>query len=348
MRNILSVSGAVLAFSAFLIAPIAYAQISLTGLERPLNLTISPEYPAGGETVDLSIKSYGIDLDRSIVTWYADGKQVAKGDGLVQTSIKAGALGSRTGITVVAVSADGITGSAQAVIRPTEVDLLWNADSYVPPFFKGRALPGTSSTIHAQALVRFKHADGSFVSEKDVVYVWYKGSTQIASGRGKSTVTFAGPALFGADTVSVIATSADTAYKGRAEAHILSVDPSVELYENHPLFGVLYHRALVGSVATLENEQKLTAVPYFAHVRSPAESGLAYEWNVNGRNLPPDPAHPDTITIAANGYTGPAKITLDLTSSSDWFLKAAGVWELVFSESGASFGANPFGMSTNQ
>lgn len=348
MRNILRVSGIVLAFGVFLIAPMTHAQISLTGLERPLDLTISPEYPAGGETADLSIKSYGIDLDRSIVTWYADGKQIAKGDGLVQTSVKAGALGSRMNVTVVAVSADGITGSAQAVIRPTEVDLLWNADSYVPPFFKGRALPGTSSTIHAQALVRFKRADGSFVSEKDIVYVWYKGSTQIASGRGKSAIAFAGPALFGTATVSVVATSADNAYKGRAEARILSVDPSVELYENHPLFGVLYHRALVGSVATLENEQKVTAVPYFAHVHSPAENGLSYEWSVNGRDLPADPAHPDTITIAANGYTGPAKIQLTLTSAEDFLLRAIGSWELVFSESGTIFGANPFGTSPNQ
>ncbi|OGG58539.1 hypothetical protein A2765_02315 [Candidatus Kaiserbacteria bacterium RIFCSPHIGHO2_01_FULL_56_24] len=343
-------SGLFIAISALMAsAPFAYAQLSLTGLERQLDLATSPQYPAGGETVDLSITSFAIDLNRSAVTWYADGKVIAQGDGLVQASVKTGALGSVTSITVVAEEEDGLIGSAQATIRPTEVDLLWNTGSYVPPFFKGRALAGTDSTIHAQALARFKRANGTFVPEKDIIYSWYKGPTQIAAVRGKSSATFAGPALFGTDVISIIATSADGAYKGRAEAHITAVDPSVELYENHPLFGVLYHRALVGSVATLENEQKVTAVPYFAHIKSPSENGLSYEWEVNGRGVAPDPEHPETITIAANGYTGPARIRLTLASAKDFLLHAIGSWELVFSESGAgAFGTNPFGSGSNR
>ncbi len=330
-------------------APRASAQFSLTGLERPLTLSISPQYPTAGDMVDLSIQSYGLDLNRSHITWYADGKVIAQGDGVVTVSIKAGALGSDTSIEVVAETADGITGGAQAVIRPSEMDLLWESDSYVPPFYAGRARAGTSATIRAQALARFEKPSGSFIAEKDIIFSWYKDAALFASGRGKSSVTFPGPALFADETISVVAESADTLYKARAEARIAATDPTIELYENHPLFGTLYHRALVGSASVSGNQQKVTAVPYFAHVVSPHDTSLSYEWRVNGSTIAPDPKAPDTLTITSNGYVGPATVELSLTSLTDWFMHATGSWSLVFGESLSSiFGTDPFTGNTNQ
>lgn len=323
----------------------AYAQLSLTGLERELTLTLTPEYPSVGEKVNLSISSFGIDLARSKVTWYANGKMFTEGAGITEATLASGGLGSETIVTVVAEENSGIVGSARAVIRPTEVDLIWNADSYVPPFYGGRALPGTNASIRVQALTRFKKANGTFVPDADIIYSWYKGSEHVLTGRGKSTAVFAGPTLFDEEEISVTAESADSIYRGRAAARIQSVDPSLELYENHPLFGVLYHRAFVGSVLTLESEQLVTAVPYSAHTALSRGPDLVYEWNVNGKNIEPDPKRIDTLSITASGYTGPATIRATLTSATDWFLRAQGSWELVFSENASIFNSNPFGLS---
>jgi hypothetical protein len=181
------------------------------------------------------------------------------------------------------------------------------------------------------------------VPENSIIYSWNKGSTRIASGRGRSSVSFSGPAFFGNETLSVTAESLDGIYYGRASVQIAGAESTLELYENHPLFGVLYHRALVGSVSTLEREQKVTAVPYFAHITTPNDEDLVYEWTVGSLKLRPDPDHPDTLTVTSNGYSGPARIELSLTSAKNWFLKATGSWELVFSESGSFFnGDDPF------
>jgi len=325
----------------------AHAQLSLTGLERQLTLKLSPEYPAAGETVALSITTYALDLDRSTVTWYANGKVIAKGAGLTSTSIQAGTLGSGTSIDVVAEEdAAGLIGSAHADIRPTEVDLLWKSESYVPPFYKGKTLAGSGATISAQALVRFKRPDGSFVAEKDIVYTWYRDTARIASGKGRSSTVFAGPALFSGNRISVLAESADGTYKGRAETYIASADPTLELYEDHPLFGILYHRALIGDVTTIEKEQKIAAVPYFVLARSPKAADLAYEWSVNGKEILPDPKNPDILTITTEGYVGPADVSLTLTSTSDWFLRATGSWRLLFSDSSVGLFNDPFARST--
>lgn len=327
-----------------LIVPLfSYAQVSLTGLERPLDLTMVPEYPAPGDSVTLTISSYGVDLDRSAIVWYADGKEIAHGNGLTTTNVTAGKLGTAADITIVAQEQEGLIGSAHATIRPTEVDLLWESDSYAPPYFRGRTLAGTNATIRAQAVARFVRPDGSTIAEDGIVYSWYRGTTRIASGRGRSSVNTSGPSLFGSDTLSVVAESADGIYHGRASIRIDGVDPTLELYENHPLFGVLYHRALSDSATTLETELKVTAVPYFAHVAVPHDANLTYKWKLESTALAPDPKHPETFTVATKGYTGPVAIELNLTSASDLFLKATNSWKIVFGESGSFFGNYPFG-----
>lgn len=333
----------ILMVCALLVPLFSYAQMSLTGLERPLDLKMSPEYPAPGEKVTLTISSYGVNLERSAIVWYANDKEIARGSALTSTDMTAGKAGSTIEITVIAQEEDGLIGSAQATIRPTEVDLLWESDSYAPPYFRGRTLSGTNANIRAQAIVRFVRPDGSAIPEDAIVYSWYKDTTRIASGRGKSSVKMPGPSLFGNETLFVIAESVDGVYNGRAMVRIDGVDPTLELYENHPLFGVLYHRALTGSATTLETELKVTAVPYFAHVAAPHDNSLAYEWKLGSMSFVPDPEHPETFTVATKDYAGPVAIDLNLTSTSDLSLKAMGAWEIIFGESGSFFGNDPFG-----
>jgi hypothetical protein len=317
-------------FVLLIVPVITHAQL-LTGLERPLDVAMSPQYPAAGEEVTLGVSSYGINLDRSAIIWYADGKEIARNT--TEVKITAGTLGSIINVTVVAEEPDGLIGSGSARIRPTEVDLIWSSDSYAPPYFKGKRLAGSSARIRAEAVVRFVRPDGTAIPSSDIIYTWNRGTTRILSGRDRSWVEFAGPSLFSSEEVSIDAQSVDGAYLGRASIRIAGVDPTIELYENHPLFGVLYHRALTGSVATAEKEQRVTAVPYFARISSPNDATLSYRWNVAGLAVKPDSTEPQTITITTNGYAGPARIQLDLTSMDDLFLKARGNWELVFSES---------------
>ncbi len=330
-----------LIFLAF--ASVAHAQFSLSGLERQLTLTLAPAHPEPGQTVQLSIQTYALDLDRSTVVWYANDKEIARGIGKTETGIKAGSAGEETHILVVARDEEGIIASAEAFIRPAEVDLLWEVLSYVPPFYAGRALPGADSPIRAHALARFVHPNGTLIPDSDIIYTWYRDDAVVVKGRGKSSAIIPGPALFGAETIRVVVESADRSFSGEASARISSTDPFVLLYENHPLFGTLYHRALQGEVNTLEVEQKVTAVPYFAGVFSPDDPYLVYNWQVNGGSIVPDPEEPQTLTVTAQDYSGSAAIELDLTSLSDIVLHATAKVQMIFGESGSLFDSlNPF------
>lgn len=329
-------------FSAFLATTTFTFAQDITGLERPLTLTQSPQYPAPGEEVSLSVASYAMDLDRSTLRWYTNGTLTDEGAGETAITTTAGKLGSQTTIVVTAEDQDGILGSAEAAIIPTEVEILWESDAYAPPLYRGRTLPGPRGIIRAHALARLVRPNGSAIADSDIVYTWYKNDARIASGRGKSSFTFEGPALYGSEDISVVAESIDAKLRGHAKITLKATDPKVELYENHPLFGVLYHRALTGSVSTAETEQKVAAVPFFANIRSPRDEALEYEWSVNNKRIMPDPASPELLTLISRGFRGPADVSLTVRSSQDLVMRSTGAWEILFTDVIAPLFTNPF------
>lgn len=318
----------------------AYAQMSLSPV-RTLILAVTPENPAPGETVRLSVTSSAIDLDRSVITWRANGTAFAGGPGVKEAAIVAGAAGSVTEITVEALNEAGDAGRAEARIAPSELDLLWTTDSYAPPFFKGRKLAGTGANVSAYAFARF--GDGTVrVPERDIIYTWYRNGSVVAkaSGRGKSRALIDGPAR-GTVTIAVVAETADRSWRSEASAQVTAYDSRLVLYENHPLFGVLYHRAIVGDVNTIERELKLDAVPYFARTKDPG--WLSYEWTLNGIRIQPNEAAPATLTVAAEDYNGPADIELVAMNPADIIMRSIGSWRIIFGGSGGIFGGSLFG-----
>ena len=347
-------SQGVIILSAFLAAFLfsagfAFAQenlyLTFIGGDKEVSITMVPNEPRASETVRLSVDSGAIDLDRSVIVWYSNKKEFARGNGLKDATILAGPLGSDTVIEVVAESNEA-TGRATARIRPVEIHILWNSDSYVPPFFKGRALPGTSGTVSAYALVHFQTLGGTLIPEKDIIYSWYQNGARVAhlSGRGKSSATFQSPARFDADTIKMAAESLDARFSGSTTIVIPREDAKLVLYENHPLFGILFHRAIVGEVNTAERELKVSAFPYFVRAFSPREETLFYEWHVNDKIVIPDKSARNSISITTNNYTGPADIALSLSSDNDIFTRAEATWRILFGESfGVFFDTNVFG-----
>lgn len=308
--------------------------LSASSSNRPLSLILTPEQPLPGDSVTARITSASLDLARSTVVWRVDGAAHSQGDALTEITVTAPAFGETLTIEVIAEGPEG-EGRATARISPVEIQILWSTDSFVPLYYKGRRFPGSNASIKAYALTRFFSNAQTLIPEKDIVYTWYRNDQLIASvsGRGKSSARLPGPQLFSSDQIRVRAESIDKRLIGETTITIPALDTKLVLYEKHPLFGVLYHRAIVGEVHTIETEQQVTAVPYFASALSPLDPSLMYEWRVNDQNIIPDPAKPNTITITANGYRGPATINLAITSARDIVMNSLGTWTMQFGSS---------------
>ncbi len=324
---------------ALLIALPVHAQSFVTGIERTLSITTTPAFPTAGEPVTLSLDGYAVDIDRSMVVWYVDEKEIKRGSGLRTLEVQAPPIGSEKRVRAVAEEPSGILATGEAALRPGSVTLMWEADSYTPPFYRGRALPGSQSPIRAQAVPDLRR-DAARIPTNDIVFTWLRDGARFASGRGLTSVTFAGPSLFDMDRITVVAESLDGTIVARDETNLRGADPKIELYEHHPLFGTLYHRAFVGTVINREAEQKFAAVPFFAP-HSPRDPNLIYKWMVNTTPIEPGPTTPDILTIRReDAFAGIITIGLTLTSISNIFFQATNAWTVHLSSDVVS--NNPF------
>jgi len=285
------------------------------------------------------------DLAQSDITWTVNGKIFASDIGLRNIKVTTGDSGSSLFI-VANVSAQNGIASQSIRISPASVDLLWESDSYVPPFYKGRALPSAGSSVVVVAVPHFVRSDGKIVASNDITYLWKKDGEELTalSGRGKASVRIAGPLLYGSDTISVEAISNVDGLSGSASIRIVDVEPTLSLYEVHPLFGVLYNNALGATTFIPDVEMSFLVVPYFAAVHSPADVGLQYEWRVNDQSVLADTTQPNSLTINAEKSSGIALIRLALTHATNFYMSLDNAWRVTFTKNGGttSAGIDPF------
>lgn len=325
-------------------APFASAQLTIPGAESAVVISITPANPRPGETVTLRALSSLYDLSNSDIVWRVDGAIVAEGAGEVETKITVGKIGTAINVQVSIFSED-VAASGSARIVPARIDLLWEADSYVPVFYKGRALPSVGTSIKVLAIPHLLRADGTSIPSNQITYTWRKNGTVLGSlsGRGKSSITTAAPFLFDSDTISVEAMAADKSVSATEFVRINTVEPRLRLYQNHPLFGRLQHQALLATTFIPEDEMTFEAIPYFANVKSLRDKSLSYDWEVNRTPVVIDPDAPQSITINANSSTGVALIELGVQHNSNLLFNAQGSWEVNFRGAGVgSGGSDPF------
>jgi len=315
----------------------AFAQVNFGGASA-LIISAAPAHPTPNSTVELTAESPLLDLADSDIEWSVNGKSAGSGETI---RVQLGPLGQETDVSV-SVSGTSGSDSAQISLVPSSIDLLWEADSYVPPFYLGRALPGSGSMIRLFAIPHMVQA-GSEIAPSGLQYTWkLNGATLKAqSGIGESSIVVPAAILYGSDTIIVDVVAPSNGLSAEASISIRTGDPYLALYDDSPLFGIMYHQSLSGESNADESETSFAAVPYFAEVSTPNDQSLAYAWTVNGSSVNADPKDPSEITIDAQSQ-GVAQIGLSLSNPSDPFFSAQGSWQVAFSANAADGGTSVF------
>ena len=278
-------------------APEVKAQMTSINASK---IIVKPEYPKAYEQVTISIEDYSIDLNTQTMSWAVNGAQKQSGIGLKTYTFSVGALGTSYKVSVSAGSK-----SYNVTVRPTEVDVIWEAaDSYVPPFYEGKALFPNQGMIIVSAIPHIFTSEGTRLDPKNLVYKWKKagGAVPDQSGYGKDSIVITGAFLGKPTTYSVEISSMDGAYKAFGTAYVEETRPVVTLYENDPLYGVEYERAFNDKTIALEgDEMELTAVPYFFSTNA-SFNPLSFIWSMNNGKITNNTAK--SITLRREGANG--------------------------------------------
>lgn len=319
--------------------PIAALGQSFGGGEE-LSVTLTPERPGAFQTVTVEVESSLVDLSRSTVRWFRNGKVIQAGTGEKRFTFRTDALGSVTNLGISAETLDGRIFNKDIAVRPAEVTLLWQSSSYTPPFYKGKALFPFQGTVTVAAIPFFVNEAGERFDARELVYTWKEDGTVIgdASGYGNSLFAFRGAVPMREKTITVEVATQDNALLAAAEIIVPPVAPRLLLYENHPLYGIRFERAQTSPFSLEGDEVRLSAVPYFFEILSRASRDIAYDWQANFQPLPSEKS-PDITLRRVSERSGTATVSLEARHEKQSFQGDRAQLTINFSER-PSFGAS--------
>src|SRR3989344_682203 len=327
--------GFLITFALTLTLPVAAVAQSLGGVGSTDSFTfsLSPQYPTPHSQATLSFVSGSVDLANATVAVSVAGKNIYNGS-VQPLAIALGGAGSLTTIKVI-VTSNATNYSQTLTVQPQDVALVVEPISSAPPLYPGKSLVPLEGSVRVVAVAHVRSAGGKVFDPSALSYTWTIDGTQIinSSGIGKETVIVASPLQYRARKVSVAVTSQDGNLAGGASLSLTDALPSVRIYENDPLLGILYDRALSGAFTIRGAEVTLYAAPFSL----PTTNGTPLmQWFLNGTAAQTG----NFITLRPTG-SGKGNASLSLVASSDTSTKVTTNLSLLF---GATAGSNFFGL----
>lgn len=277
------------------------------GQTLPIDISISiiPTEPKPGEIVSARVESFGMDLNSSNISWSYNGKNV--GSGLGKTSISFTAPSSSS-VGELSVSATSALGQAQSsiLIRSASVDVIWEAiDSYVPPFYKGKALAPVGGKIRVAAIP-------SITAPKSLSYSWrYNGdAVTTQSGTNKNSVTIKTDVLSGNENFSVDVRGGS--FSGSGTASVSLRDPQTLVYQKLNGF-IDYSKGSIKDVYITAPGVTLRAEPFNFSITNKIEDSLSIGFSL-GEQAFVGTTNLQELSITNPGSGGESTFVVNTTS----------------------------------
>jgi hypothetical protein len=292
--------------------------------ESDIFVNISPENPAPGENTNITLSSYLYDLNSVLISWKVDGKNSLSEIGQKTFSVNAPSAGKETTVLADIDLPDGVI-EKKIIIRPTALVLLWQADdSYVPPFYKGKALPTPESEIKVVAMPEIKNG-GSEVDPQSLLYTWQEdyNNQPDSSGYGKNYFIYSGDYLDSTNTISVTASTLDQKYSADANLNITTTQPKILFYSQDPDLGTLWENALKDG-HKIQGSETIEAAPYFISPKDIRIPLLTWNWSINDNSVNVPNYAENLLPIQTQaGVSGTSKIDLTINNSYKIFESAS-------------------------
>jgi hypothetical protein len=259
-------------------------RVGAAGLDL-IEITTNPETPGPGEEVTITLESFAVDLNTSRIVWAIDGEPMKEGIALKEFRLVAGEIGEVRVVDIVIFAPSGKI-DKQIVIAPIEVDILWEAETYTPPFYKGKALASHESRIRVVAIPRFNEDQSD---PTKFYYRWRMGVSQlIGEALGKESVTVPGAWSGSSQRVKLEVIDPRSKASGGGTISITSSEPQVLLYPISPVHGPDFRNAIGGQYATGDQiGVSVRAVPLYFSNTDLDRGALQYTWTIGRRESVP-------------------------------------------------------------
>ncbi len=277
-----------------LFANTAFAQINSNALNPELGITLQPSNPQPGETTVATLNDSSGGAYGASVNWFIDDKEIADSNNQRSITFTATEDGSQN-IKAVLTKPIGGTQVIQQTIKPAYLDIIIEAQTRVPDFYLGRALPSIGSTVNATALI-----SGNGFRNNDLVYIWKVNNKVIDGGamRGKDQVSFITP-RGGQISLSVQITELNGTVIASRNIILPSVEPEMHFYEVSSLFGIS-EKAIKDQLKLSGNSTTIKAEPYYLDINVYNNPNID-EWSISSGQFQRVGSNPYEVSIQSGG-----------------------------------------------
>ncbi|MEI6864007.1 MAG: hypothetical protein WCK46_01365 [Candidatus Adlerbacteria bacterium] len=328
----------------FIGVPCVHAQ---SAVPDPLQFIVSPENPGPNQLVNIEVNGVGQFLGNSDMVWQQNGKAVAAFAGKKSFSFTTGGVGFITQIHLIINSPALGVMTHDFVFNPSVVNLVWEADTYTPLLYKGKALYSGGSNLHVTAFPTVM-VGGKLAETNKLSFQWRRGDDLVtdASGLGRNSFAFQGDQLQTEEDISVKVYSGTTAV-GEGDIVVPASAPQVLMYNKDPLRGELLDEGMQNSVSLQQKEITLQAEPYFFSNTSVQRKALVYTWQLSGQETTGPNAAQGILTLRQTGSGGgqaDLSVSVQNTDTSKFVQSADASLQLLFGQQTGSALSSFFGL----
>lgn len=297
-------------FSFFICGHYTHAQsTSIAGAD--ISLETIPQYPEPESDIFISLNDYNLNSVGSTIQWYINDKELTQSKNERSIRVHTGKMGETQEVKVVLSRTRAPVLTKTLHITPNIVDIILEAKTYVPPFYKGRALPSSESLIRAIALVH--NTSGGI--KTTYTYKWSLDDTVLFGGPMKGKYILEQPVpLFGGSELTVEVFDANNVPVGKKSIGIEPVEPELYFYEYTPLRG-LSERAATNPLTLISEETIIFGEPYYMNTRM-SDTNANFTWHVDGKEVSHDSSAPNMLTVRRNGSSGQSSLSLDILTKT--------------------------------
>lgn len=264
----------------------AAKQIRTGAIQGYLSVVTNPPNPEPYQTTTITIDSYLTDLNKALISWSVNGVRVLEGVGERKVTFKNGGPGVRTLVALSVVTNDNESFTQTFAYTPVGITLHWEADTYTPPFYRGKALMTPQSSVRVVVMPDTAGTTGALDPNK-LSYVWKVNGTPVgqSSGYAKNAISLKAPKPYDSMDVSAQVSNNDNSVASEKKISLPLGNPFVMFYESHPLLGPWYNRPLPEDIDLSRREVSIIAVPFFFSLDEDVEGGgnFTTAWLVNGK-----------------------------------------------------------------
>lgn len=304
-----------------------------TGIQEQISIEQIPRVPNPNQPVSFRIESFLTNLNNAQITWIQNGEVLNSGTGLVTQAIQAPDSGETSIIQIRITKEEGGVLTQTITLNPSQVDLIYEAQTYTPPFYKGKSLYTSESVVEVIAVPHFLNESGQRMDSSTLVYTWRINGTvqQDFSGYGKDFLSFQGSLIERPVTVSVEVSAPNSTLLASNTLRFSSSDPDFVLYENNPVFGVIYEQAIQGSFLLNRPQIDFEGVPYFFSTYFKNSGLLSYAWTINGTRITNKSSSENYLVLRNDeNEEGTARIGVTVSHINNLLQQKSNRFELLF------------------